>query len=119
MTGFFFQDEIKIGRDIYGYDWEVIVDPTRSEDDPGLFYGGLFRMVDLRLDRDEKSTWPDGIVFEHKRSGQRLTFEKGKLFDLTHNKVLGQHQVALCDGCEALQGRIAPRHPDPGLHPCQ
>jgi hypothetical protein len=38
----------------------VIVDPTRFADEPGLFYGGLFRMVDLRLDRDEKSTWPDG-----------------------------------------------------------
>ena len=88
MTGNFFQDEIKTGRDITGYDWRVIVDPTRSEDDPGLFYAGLFRMVDLRLDRDEKSTWPDGIVFEHKLTGQRLTFEKGKLFDLTHNKAL-------------------------------
>ena len=88
LTGYSFQNEIKTGRDINGYDWKVIVDPTRSEDDPGLFYGGLFRMVDLRLDRDEKSTWPDGIVFEHKLTGQRLTFEKGKLFDLTHNKAL-------------------------------
>ena len=88
MTGYFFQGEIKTGRDINGYDWKVIVDPTRSEADPGMFYGGLFRMVDLRLDRDEKSTWPDGIVFEHKLTGQRLTFEKGKLFDLANNKVL-------------------------------
>ena len=88
MTGPFFQGENKIGRDINGYDWKVIVDPTRSEGDPGLFYGGLFRMVDLRLDRDEKSTWPDGIVFAHKQTGQRLTFENGKLLDLTNNKVL-------------------------------
>ena len=88
MTGYFFQGEIKTGRDINGYDWKVIVDPTRSEADPGMFYGGLFRMVDLRLDRDEKSTWPDGIVFEHKLTGQRLTYEKGQLFDLTNNKVL-------------------------------
>lgn len=88
MTGHFFHGDIKIGRDINGYDWKVIVDPTRSEDDPGLFYGGLFRMVDLRLDRDEKSTWPDGIVFVHKLTGQRLTFENGKLLDLTNNKVL-------------------------------
>ena len=61
MTGYFFQSEIKTGRDINGYDWKVIVDPTRSEDDPGLFYGGLFRMVDLRLDRDEKSTGQMGL----------------------------------------------------------
>jgi len=88
MTGLFFRGEIKTVRDINGYDWKVIVDPTRSDDDPGLFYGGLFRMVDLRLDRDEKSTWPNGIVFEHKLTGQRLTFEKGKLFDLTHCKAL-------------------------------
>lgn len=86
--GRFFHSEIKAARDINGYDWKVIVDPTRSEDDPGLFYSGLFRMVDLRLDRDEKSTWPDGIVFEHKWTGQRLTFENGKLFDLTNNIAL-------------------------------
>jgi len=88
ITGHFFQSESKAGRDITGYDWKVIVDPTRSADEPGLFYGGLFRMVDLRLDRDEKSTWPDGIVFEHRLTGHRLTFEKGKLLDLTNNKVL-------------------------------
>jgi hypothetical protein len=88
VTGQFFQNEIKVGRDITGYDWKVIIDPTRSADDSGLFYGGLFRMVDLRLDRDEKSTWPDGIVFEHKLTGQRLTFEKGILFDLTNNLAL-------------------------------
>ena len=88
MNGHFFRGEIKTGRDINGYDWKVIVDPTRVEDDPGLFYGGLFRMVDLRLDRDEKSTWPNGIVFEHILTGQRLTFEKGQLFDLTNCKAL-------------------------------
>jgi len=88
MNGHFCQGVIKTGRDINGYDWKVIVDPTRSENDPGLFYGGLFRMVDLRLDRDEKSTWPDGIVFEHILTGQRLTFENGKLFDLTNCKAL-------------------------------
>jgi len=88
ITGHFFRGEIKTTRDINGYDWKVIIDPTRSEDDPGLFYGGLFRMVDLRLDRDEKSTWPDGILFEHILTGQRLTFEKGRLFDLTNSKAL-------------------------------
>ena len=88
INGQFFRGEIKTRRDINGYDWKVVVDPTRKNDEPGLFYGGLFRMVDLRLDRDEKSTWPNGIVFEHKLTGRRLTFEKGKLFDLTHCKAL-------------------------------
>jgi hypothetical protein len=77
-------------RDINGYDWKVIVDPTRHAHDPGLFFGGLFRMVDLRLDRDEKSTWPDGIVFEHVHTSQRLTFDHGKLFDLTHQLFLAR-----------------------------
>ena len=75
-------------RDIIGYDWKVIVDPTRCANDPGLFFGGLFRMVDLRLDRDERSSWPDGIVFEHIQTCQRLTFEHGKLFDLTNARSL-------------------------------
>ncbi len=75
-------------RDIFGYDWKVVVDPTRRAHDPGLFFGGLFRMVDLRLDRDEKSTWPDGIVFQHVQTSQRLTFDNGKLFDLTNKIVI-------------------------------
>ena len=75
-------------RDLNGYDWKVIVDPTRCANDPGLFFGGLFRMVDLRLDRDERSSWPDGIVFEHIQTCQRLTFEHGKLFDLTNARSL-------------------------------
>jgi hypothetical protein len=59
-----------LGRhDLRGYEWKVIIDPTRKCDDPGLFYGRLFRMIDLSLDRDEISTWPDGIVFEHQVAG--------------------------------------------------
>ena len=88
MNGTFCRGELKTIRDINGYEWKVIVDPTRSKNDPGLFYGGLFRMIDLRLDRDEKSSWPDGIVLEHILTGQRLTFDKGRLFDLTNGKAL-------------------------------
>jgi hypothetical protein len=77
-------------RDIFGYDWKVVIDPTRHAYDPGLFYGGLFHMVDLRLDRDEKSTWPDGIVFENIQTSQRLTFEEGKLLDLTNQKFIAR-----------------------------
>ncbi len=32
-----------------GYLWKVIADPTRKSNDPGLFYGRLFRVVDNRL----------------------------------------------------------------------
>lgn len=80
-----------LGRpDLRRYEWKVIVDPTRGREDPGLFYGRLFRMMDFVLDRDEVSTWPDGIVFEHIFNGNRLSFLDGRLHDLTHSKVLGR-----------------------------
>jgi hypothetical protein len=74
--------------ELRGYVWKVIKDPTRGREEPGLFYGGLFRMIDIRLGRDEKSTWPDGILFEHVTSGCQLTFQKGVLVDLTNSKIL-------------------------------
>ena len=73
-----------------GYVWKVIVDPTREGDDPGLFYGRLFRMMDIRTGRDEKSTWPEGIVFKHVTSGCQLTYREGLLIDLTNSKVIGK-----------------------------
>ncbi len=80
-----------LGRhDLRGYEWKVIVDPTRCCDEPGLFYGRLFRKIDVALDRDEISTWPDGIVFEHIYNKNKLTFSEGKLIDLTHSIVLGR-----------------------------
>jgi hypothetical protein len=80
-----------LGRhDLRGYEWKVIVDSTRGHEDPGLFYGRLFRMMDFVLERDEKSTWPNGIVFEHTLTGNRLTFAQGRLVDLTHSKILGR-----------------------------
>jgi hypothetical protein len=45
-------------------------------------------MIDIRLNRDEKSTWPEGIVFEHITSGCRLTYKDGLLMDLTNSKVI-------------------------------
>ncbi len=74
--------------ELRGYVWKVIKDPTRSREEPGLFYGRLFRMIDIRLSRDEKSTWPDGILFEHVTSGCRLTFDNGVLIDLTNAKII-------------------------------
>ena len=86
----FFPQENVGSAEIRGYVWKVIVDPTRESDDPGLFFGRLFRMIDFRLDRDEKSTWPEGIVFEHVTSGCHLTFQDGILVDLTNSKVIGK-----------------------------
>ena len=74
--------------ELRGYVWKVIVDPTRNNDDPGMFFGRLFRMIDIRLNRDEKSTWPEGIIFENVTSGCRLTYQDGLLMDLTNSKVI-------------------------------
>ncbi|TDA67559.1 MAG: hypothetical protein D9V45_01480 [Chloroflexi bacterium] len=85
---FFIAQDKKNPVELRGYVWKVIMDPTRVDDDPGMFYGRLFRMIDIRLNRDEKSTWPEGIVFEHIASGCRLTYKDGLLMDLTNSKVI-------------------------------
>ncbi len=74
--------------ELRGYVWKIIVDPTRNEADPGMFFGRLFRMIDIRLNRDEKSTWPEGIVFENVTTGCRLAYQGGLLMDLTNSKVI-------------------------------
>jgi hypothetical protein len=61
-----------------GYFWKVIADPTRNDEEPGCFYGSLFRLLDILPTVDEVSPWPDGIVFEHVETGQHLTFIDGQ-----------------------------------------
>ncbi len=61
-----------------GYFWKVVVDPTRNGEEPGRFYGSLFRLLDILPTEDEVSPWPDGIVFEHIETGQHLTFSDGQ-----------------------------------------
>ena len=85
---FFITQDKKNPVELRGYVWKVIMDPTRVDDDPGMFFGRLFRMIDIRLNRDEKSTWPEGIVFEHITSGCRLSYIDGLLMDLTNSKVI-------------------------------
>ena len=85
---FFIAQDKKNLVELRGYVWKVIMDPTRVDDDPGMFFGRLFRMIDIRLNRDEKSTWPEGIVFEHITSGCRLTYKDGLLMDLTNSKMI-------------------------------
>ena len=85
---FYITQDRKNPVELRGYVWKVIMDPTRVDDDPGMFFGRLFRMIDIRLNRDEKSTWPEGIVFEHISSGCRLTYKDGLLLDLTTSKVI-------------------------------
>ena len=85
-----FPQEKVCSAELRGYVWKVTVDPTRNGDEPGMFFGRLFRMIDLRLNRDEKSTWPEGIVFEHVTSGCHLTYQDGLLVDLTNSKVIAK-----------------------------
>ena len=87
-SDYFIAQDKKNPVELRGYVWKVIMDPTRVDDDPGMFFGRLFRMIDIRLNRDEKSTWPEGIVFEHITSGCRLTYNDGLLMDLTNSKVI-------------------------------
>ena len=61
-----------------GYLWKVVYDPTRNGEDPGLFYGSLFRMLDILPTKDEISPWPDRIIFEHIQTGQQLSFIEGQ-----------------------------------------
>ncbi|HNR03068.1 MAG TPA: hypothetical protein PKK59_11085 [Anaerolineaceae bacterium] len=77
-----------------GYIWKVVFDPTRNGEDPGYFYGHLFRMIDIRPGRDEKATWPDGILFENVLDQCQLTYSNGILIDLTHSRVLSKKRPA-------------------------
>ncbi|GAP06185.1 hypothetical protein ATHL_01031, partial [Anaerolinea thermolimosa] len=52
-----------------GYYWKVVVDPTRTGDDPGMFYGRYFRWSDIELPpsfgrqrEDIPCPWPHGTV---------------------------------------------------------
>ena len=75
-----------------GYEWKVIQDPTRNSEDPGLFFGRLFRMIDIRLERDEHSTWPDGIVFQHTNTQERLAYQYGLLIDIDNARVIHKNK---------------------------
>lgn len=60
------------------YEWVVICDPTRKNDEPGDFYGGRFRILDLRVSA-AKMDWPEGIAFRNARTGQHLVYQAGSL----------------------------------------
>lgn len=54
------------------YVWRVVIDPSRT-------YTGPFRTIDVMLTAEY---WPEGIVFEHKRTGERKTVKDGQLITL-------------------------------------
>ena len=71
-----------------GYLWKVVVDPTRTGDDPGIFYGAHFRWADIvppGTDREAQSIpcpWPSGTVFEHIKTGERVVIRRGRVVKL-------------------------------------
>ena len=88
-----------------GYFWKVIVDPTRNAEEPGCFYGSLFRLLDILPTVDEVSPWPDGIVFEHIETGQHLTFLEGQPKDMDYPKggCRERKRRKLANGCAPIQ----------------
>jgi hypothetical protein len=53
LRGNVINKEILSSTALKGYVWKVIVDPTWDREAPGLFYGRLFRMMDIQNERDE------------------------------------------------------------------
>lgn len=71
-----------------GYYWKVVVDPTRTGDYPGIFYGGHFRWSDIqtpaRCEEDGEEDFgicpfPDGTVFENIKTGERVKIWHGQI----------------------------------------
>ena len=62
-----------------GYIWKVIVDPTRLDGDPGLFFGAYFRFIDLVHGKNEPCSWPDGIIFENSETGDFIRILNGRI----------------------------------------
>lgn len=60
------------------YIWKVIHDPTRSEDDPGAFYRGCFRHIDISCTEG----WPEGIIFQNILTRQTLIIQDGEIREL-------------------------------------
>ncbi len=69
-----------------GYKWKVVVDPTRSGDYPGIFYGGHFRWTDIHLPCHDREAipcpFPTGTVFENIETGERVLIRQGKILFL-------------------------------------
>lgn len=68
-----------------GYYWKVVVDPTRTGDEPGMFYGGYFRWSDIVISGRDKEVrtipcpWPSGTVFENIKTGERVMIRHGRV----------------------------------------
>lgn len=74
------------GQAPQGYHWKVVVDPTRTGDDPGMFYGGFFRWSDIELPQACNESIPcpfsSGTVFENVKTGERVVIRQGRVVKL-------------------------------------
>lgn len=57
------------------FPWLVVHDPQQ-------IYTGPFHQLDLQLTA-KAGYWPEGIIFQHKRTLKRLIFQDGRLIELT------------------------------------
>jgi hypothetical protein len=59
--------------------WECVADPTRDALHPnGDFLHRRFRQLDLNCSAAER-TWPEGITFQHVKTGARVHYRAGRL----------------------------------------
>jgi len=62
--------------------WKVVYDPTRTGEEPGVFYGGCFRWSDIMLPSGVRERipcpFPNGTIFENVKTGERVIIARGK-----------------------------------------
>lgn len=90
----------------HGYVWKVVHDPTRTGEEPGMFYGAHFRWTDIVLPGflDEETRkipcpWPSGTVFENINTGERVVIRRGRVVKLDGKdiRVLGRWTAVSAD----------------------
>ncbi len=76
---------LRAWQPLQGYCWKVVVDPTRTGEEPGMFYGGYFRWSDIVLPGWDAEAgkipcpWPNGTVFENVKTGERVVIRRGRV----------------------------------------
>ncbi len=84
-----------------GYSWRVIHDPTRTGEDPGLFFGGHFRSIDIELPKSLGHSkipcpWPSGMIFENIHTGEKIQVKQDKIIHLNnHNNDLKNNPTGI------------------------
>jgi hypothetical protein len=103
------------GQAPQGYHWKVVVDPTRTGDDPGMFYGGFFRWSDIELPQACNESIPcpfsSGTVFENVKTGERVVIRQGRAVKLEgrHGSLSDSSGVSGHSGNRGSRVHVSPR----------